>query len=159
MVPQQNYFTLQEQVYHPTKGVTMGSPISGIMAEIFLQHLQQSHVRSLLDPKHIDFYTRYVDDILIIYDASCTNPDAIAHYSKSIHRNLQLNQTLEANDRVNLLDLSIIRKPYQLEIDIFRKPTATDTTISYLSNHPGEHKLVAYRYSIVGMFNLPLNND
>jgi len=100
-----------------------------------------------------------MDDILMVYDASFTNPDTITQYSNSIHRNLQLNPTLEANDWVNFLDLSIIRKASQLEIDIFHKPTTTDTTISYLSNHPGEHKLAAYRYYIERMFNLPLSND
>jgi hypothetical protein len=78
MVQHRNCFAFQEQVYQPTKGVAMGSPISGITAEILLQHLEQSHVRSLLDSKHITFYTQYMDDILIIYDASFTNPDAIA---------------------------------------------------------------------------------
>ena len=39
MILQQNYFEFQEQIYLPTKGVTMGSPISGITAEIFIQHL------------------------------------------------------------------------------------------------------------------------
>ena len=60
VVLQQNYFAFQEQVYQPTKGVAMGSRISGITAEIFLQYLEQSHVRSLLDSKHITFYARYV---------------------------------------------------------------------------------------------------
>jgi hypothetical protein len=40
MVLQQNYFEFQEQIYQPTKGVAMGSPISGITAELFLQHLE-----------------------------------------------------------------------------------------------------------------------
>ena len=87
----------------------------------------------------------HADDILLIYDASRTNPDNITQYSNTIHRNLQLNPTLEANDRVNFLDLSIIRKASQLDIDIFRKPKTTDTTISYLSDHPREQKLAAYR--------------
>ena len=26
----------------------------------------------------------------------------------------------------------------------YRKPTTTDTTINYLSNHPTEHKIAAY---------------
>jgi len=145
MVLQQNYFASQEMIYQPTKGVAMGSPISGITAEILLQNLEQSHVRSLLDSKHITFCARYVDEVLIIYDASRTNPDTITQYSNSTDRNLLLNPTLEANDRVNFLDLSIIRKASQLKIDILRKPTTTDTTISYLSNHPGEHKIAAYR--------------
>ena len=70
----------------------------------------------------------HADDILLIYDASRTNPDNITQYSNTIHRNLQLNPTLEANDRVILLGLLTITKASQLEIDIFRKPTTTDTT-------------------------------
>jgi hypothetical protein len=32
----QNYFSFQDTIYHPNKGIAMGSPISGTMAEIFL---------------------------------------------------------------------------------------------------------------------------
>ena len=49
-------------------------------------------------------------------------------------------------------------KPQQIEIDVFRKPTSTDTTINYLSNHPTEQKLSAYRYYIERMVRLPLNH-
>jgi len=35
----QNYFTFHDTIYHPNKGVAMGYPISGTMAEIFLQHI------------------------------------------------------------------------------------------------------------------------
>jgi len=46
-----------------------------------------------------------------------------------------------------------------LEIDIFQKPTTTDTTISYFSNHPQEQKLAAYRFLIDRMLNLPLHKN
>jgi hypothetical protein len=135
----------------------MGSPISGITAEIFLQHLEQAHIKFLLEAKHIAFYARYMDDILIVYNTTHTNPDTITQYANSMHRYLQLKPTLESNGQISFLDLTIIRNDIQLEIDIFRKPTTTDTTINYKSNHPGEHKLAAYRYYIERMFNLPLN--
>ena len=35
----QNYFEYQDTIYHPSKGVAMGSPISGTVAKIFLQHI------------------------------------------------------------------------------------------------------------------------
>jgi hypothetical protein len=155
----QNYFTFQEQIYKPDKGVAMGSPISGIIAEIFLQQLENSHIKFLLDSKYITFYSRYVDDIFIIYDASRTNPDAIMQFANSMHNSSQLTQTLESNNQIGFLDLLIIRKSSQIETDIFCKPTVTDTTINYMSNHPIEHKLAAYRYYIERMLNLPLNNN
>jgi len=53
----------------------MGSPISGTMAGIFLQHIEKKHIKQLLDSKNIIFYTRYVDDIFIIYDTTRITPE------------------------------------------------------------------------------------
>ena len=64
----QNYFMFQNQIYQPEKEVSMGSPISSTIAEIFLQHLENIHIKQLLNTKNIILYTRYVDDILIICD-------------------------------------------------------------------------------------------
>ena len=80
-------------------------------------------------------------------------------YANSINSNLVFNPTPENNIRVTFLDLAIIRNTPHLEIDIFRKSTPTDTTIHYLSNHPQENKLAAYRFLINRMHNLPLNKN
>ena len=96
----------------------MGSPFSGTMAEIFLQHLENSHIEPLLDSKCIAFYSRYVDDILVIYDATRTNPETIVHHANSMHSNIHLSTTLETNNQISFLDLIIISKSQQLEIDI-----------------------------------------
>jgi hypothetical protein len=71
----QNYFSFQNNIYQPVKGVSMGSPISSTIAEIFLQHRKNTHIKQLLDTKNIIFYTRYVDDILLIYDTERINFD------------------------------------------------------------------------------------
>jgi hypothetical protein len=154
----QNYFTFQDRIYQPNTGVAMGSPVSGIIAKVFLQHLENSHIKFLLDSKCIAFYSRYMDDIIIIYDATHTDHKTIVQYANSMHCNLQLTPTLESNNQISFLDLLITRKSLQIEIDIYRKHTVTDTTINYLSNHPIEHKVAAYRYYIERMLNLPLNH-
>jgi hypothetical protein len=63
----------------------MGSPISITVPEILLQHLENTHVKYMLDTNHILIYARYVDDILIVYDSTRTSTDIITHYSNSIH--------------------------------------------------------------------------
>jgi len=128
------------------------------MAEIFLQDLENTHIKHLLDSKNLVFYSRYVDDI-IIYDSTRTDPDAILEYVNLIHSNLQLSPTHETMWQVSFLELTIIRKPSKLEINTFRKPTTMDTTINYFYNHPLEHKLAAYRYHIERMLVLPLTKD
>ena len=41
-------------------------------------------------------------------------------------------------------------KPPNIEIDIFRQPTTTDTTINFLSNHPIEQRLL---HSVITLSN------
>ena len=106
----QNYFTFQDLIYHPNKSVAMGSPISGTMAELFLQYIENRHLKQLLDAKNIIFYTQYVDDIFIIYDTTRSTADSIHNYINSIHNCLQLNPTHESNTQINFLNLCIIRK-------------------------------------------------
>jgi hypothetical protein len=49
----QNDFSFQNTIYHPSKGIAMGSPISGTNAEIFLQHIENKHIKQTLDTKNI----------------------------------------------------------------------------------------------------------
>jgi len=44
----------------------MRSPISGTIAEIFLQHIENTHTKHLLDTRNILYYKRNIGDILII---------------------------------------------------------------------------------------------
>jgi len=136
-------------------GVT--APISNTVVEIFLQDLENTHLKQILDKQNITFYTRYVDYILLIYNTKHTTPEIIHSHINKIHPNLQFTPTLEHNNSISFLDLLIIRHPTQIEIDNFRKPTTTDTTINYTSNHPTEHKMAAYRYLINRMTSLPLS--
>jgi hypothetical protein len=57
---------------------------------------------------------------------------------------------------INFLGVTVTRKQINLEMDIHRNPTTTDTTINFLSNHPIEHKMAAFRYHISRIYSLPL---
>jgi hypothetical protein len=133
--------------------------ISGTRVEIFLQHIEHTHIRPLLDSKQILYYKRYIDYVLIIYDTDNTNQDKLAQYTNSMHINLQFNPTQETNDHIKFPDLTNIRRTTHLEIDICRKPTTTDKAIHFTSIYHNEHKLAAYRYYIERMLNLPLNSE
>jgi hypothetical protein len=105
------------------------------------------------------YYTRYVDDILIIYDTRRTTADTILAYVNRTHKNIEFKLTTEHNDCIDFLDLTINRKSHELEVDIFQKPTTTSTTIHQNSNHPGGHKTAAYRFFKQRMDKLPLTRD
>jgi len=60
----------------------MRSPISGFIEEIFLQYIEPLIIKDVTESKHIIFYTRHVDNILIIYDHSKITFTQILDYKK-----------------------------------------------------------------------------
>ena len=46
-----------------------------------------------------------------------------------------------------------------MSTNVYRKPTDTDTTIHYLSNHPLEQKMAAFRYHINRLITLPITQE
>ena len=136
----QNHFIFQHKIYQPEQGIAMGSPLSGIVAEIFLQSYEDNYMKQFLETKSILYYTRYVDDIFIIYDETKTNPQTINAQINKIQNNMKFTPTHEEHNSINYLDLTIRRHHNKLDIDIYRKHTATDTTINFFSNHPIEQK-------------------
>jgi hypothetical protein len=46
---QQNYFSFEKNLHQPEKDISMGSHISNTIAEIFLQHIENTHLKQLLD--------------------------------------------------------------------------------------------------------------
>jgi len=134
-------------IYQAEQGISMGSPISSLTAEIFLQHYEDANTKQLLDTKSIALYVRYVDDILVIFDTTKINLHSINTYINKIHNNIKLNPTYEENNSIAFLDLTITRRHTKLEVDIHRKPTTIDTTINFLSNYLIEHKMAVFRFT------------
>jgi hypothetical protein len=67
--------------------VAMGSPISGTMAEVSLQHYEKLYVKHLLDEQAIAYYARYVDDIMIVFDSSKITISEIQKQTENIYKN------------------------------------------------------------------------
>jgi hypothetical protein len=60
----------------------------------------------------------------------------------NLHKYVEFRQTEEHNT-INYLDLRIHRNDNNIQIGIYRKPTQSDTTIHFTSNHPLQHILAA----------------
>ena len=132
----------------------MGSPISSTTVEIYIQFLEELHIKQRSETKQILYSKRYVDDILIIYNQNKTNEQDILNHANSIDKQLQFKPSTEENNLINYLDLAIYRNN-SIHLGIYRKPTCIDTIIHFLTNHPFEHKLAAFNYYINRMLTLP----
>jgi hypothetical protein len=154
----QNSFQYEGQIFQPQKVIAMGSPISGTMAEKYLQYLEATHIKHWLDSREIIFYKRYVDDILIIYDQSKTDEQTLLRQINKVDKNFQFKISAEENNTFHYLDISIYRNNKSINIGIYRKPTETDTVIHLTSNHPYEQKISAFTYYINRLITLPITD-
>jgi hypothetical protein len=158
----QNYFQFANLFYLQEKGLAMGSPTSSILSEIYLQHIEHSHITDILLQNHIIGYFRYVDDILIIYNNSITNIKEMFNLFNNMTPNLKFTMEKETNDQINFLDLTIQKEKNKntFTTKVYRKPTATDCIIPADSCHPQEHKHAAIHHMInrINSYNLTVED-
>ena len=161
-IAEQNFFSFNNKIYKMTDGLPMGSPLSGILSEFYVDRMEEIFFSEQfhLFNRDVRFYCRYVDDIFIIHDQHTVFNTIL----KNILNNLgPLKFTLEteSNDSLSYLDLKI-SKDYQqssLFFDIYRKETTTDTIIPKSSYAPRQHKEAAFRYLFHRALSIPLTKD
>jgi len=95
VITKQNYFVHKKQILIQRDGLAMGTPSSGLIAEIFLQHIEHSHLTRLTHKHKIINYCRYVDDILLIFNSSHTEIQKILDDFSSLHHKLQFTAETE----------------------------------------------------------------
>jgi hypothetical protein len=144
----QNYYGFNGRTYLQPKGLAMGAPSSSILSEVYLQHMENTKALSILTKPSIDGYFRYVDDILLIYNKYLIDINEVLALFNSLSPTLKFSLELEADNRLNYLDLTLIKNATGFSYEIYRKPTATDTIIPRDSCHPYEHKMAAVRYFV-----------
>jgi len=138
-ITNQNYFSYNNNILIQKEGLVMGAPSSGLIAEIFLQHIERQHMAHLATKHIIINYFRYVDDILIIFDPNQSSIQAVLTDFNTLHPKLQFTSETERGNAINYLDVNICRTPSGWKTALYRKPTFTDTIIPYTSNHPPQH--------------------
>jgi DNA-directed RNA polymerase subunit H (RpoH/RPB5) len=67
VITKQNYFINNSDIIIQNNRLAMGAPSSSLIAEIFLQHTENSHLAHLAQKHRIVNYFHYVDDILLIF--------------------------------------------------------------------------------------------
>jgi uncharacterized protein (DUF433 family) len=111
-----------------------------------LQHLENTKVFNILRNSGIQGYFRYVDDILLIYNENRTNIEELLKSFNDLTPSLNFTLEREVDNKLNFLDISIIKTADRISFDIYRKPTTSDIIISNDSCHPQEQKMAAIRY-------------
>lgn len=126
------FFDYDGTVYRQMNGCAMGSNISPTIASIVTNELFDVIIPQL--PFELRLLLKYVDDILAIVPKRLVS--RVLTLLNSFDAKIQFTMELEKDDTLPYLDLLIIRDNNKIITNWYRKPTASNMSLNYLSNHP-----------------------
>ena len=127
-------FSFNNLFYKKKDGVSMGSSLGPVLANIIMTELELKIINPLIDSGKITFYTRFIDDTLLLAKEEDIN--SIFKKFNSFHPSLQFTIDRFDNDKVNFLDISIDKN----KTDLYYKPTHTGQYSDISSNTPWNYK-------------------
>uniref|UniRef100_A0A5S6Q520 Reverse transcriptase domain-containing protein n=2 Tax=Trichuris muris TaxID=70415 RepID=A0A5S6Q520_TRIMR len=130
-----NYFRFQDRFFTQRNGVPMGSPLSPVLAEVFMEHFEQIAFDNInMDIRPICF-KRYVDDIFAVIPTGAEE-QFLEHLNRLYPENIVLTIEKETDKKLPFLDALVIRGDDRLTTKIYRKPTNPDAYLHFTSHHP-----------------------
>ena len=137
------YFQFDNIIYTQLEGAAMGSPVSPIVANLFMEWFEEHAIETF--PYEITFWRRYVDDTLVALCDSLVEP--LTTHINSIDPSIKFTREEEdEHHSLAMLDTITTRSSQgQLSFTVYRKPTHTDQYLQFSSNQPLQHKLGVIR--------------
>ena len=121
----------------------MGSPISPIVANLFMEHFEIRALQSSSNPPLL--WKRFVDDTFVIINKA--HKEEFLIHINSVDNNIQFTAEEQGPDG-SLPFLDILISPDEegrLVTSVYRKPTHMDQYLQWDSHHP-----ISAKYSVVG---------
>lgn len=154
LVLNNNYFILQDTYHKQFFGCPMGSPVSAILANIVMEHVEEIALSTT--PHPLKWWFRYVDN-----SNACLHRKNLAEFHRhlnSINEHIQLTVEEESNGSISFLDTTVSRNDNgSINTGIFRKATDTNKYLQFNSHHPTQHKRSVVRTLLDRAKNIPIN--
>ena len=127
------YFQYNGSIYEQRDGAAMGSPVSAVIANLYMEIFEEQAIESA--PCKPKIWKRYVDDTFTILDRD--RVDVFLQHLNSQQPSIRFTMEIENNNKIAFLDTSVYREPDgRLTTSVYRKPTHTDQYLAYDSHHP-----------------------
>ena len=140
------YFSFQGELYEQKFGTAMGSPVSPIIANLYMEHIEQTALATCPEYCKPRLWLRYVDDIFEIAPKQHLD-DLTNHINQTDPTgNIKFTMEKETNNQQAMLDVLVKRNQNgTVTTTIFRKATHTDQYLNFTSHHPLHQKLGVVR--------------
>ena len=137
------YFQYKGGFYRQKHGCAMGSPVSPIVANLYMEEVERRALDSFhgVSPSH---WFRYVDDTWVKIKTHEVQP--FTEHINSVDNNIKFTREDVKDNTLPFLDCEVrIEEDRTLSVGVYRKPTHTDQYLLFDSHHPLEHKMSVIR--------------
>ncbi|XP_022111224.1 uncharacterized protein LOC110990496 [Acanthaster planci] len=129
------YFLYDGSCYEQTDGAAMGSPVSAVIANLYMESFEEEALQSCPPDCCPTLWKRYVDDTFVIAPRDQVSP--LLDHLNSLKPSIQFTIENEQDNSIAFLDTMVHRKPDgSLTSTVYRKPTHTDQYLAFDSHHP-----------------------
>ena len=134
------YFLYNGSIYEQKDGAAMGSPVSAVIANLYMESFEEQAITtSSYEPR---IWKRYVDDTFTILDRE--NVDDFLQHLNNQQPSIRFTMETEKDNKLAFLDTAVLREPDgRLTTSVYRKPTHTDQYLAYDSHHPQSNWLLS----------------
>jgi hypothetical protein len=128
------YFSFQGGIYEQIEGVAMGSPLSPVIANLYLEKFKKQAIDSYpLKPK---MWRRYVDDTHVIWPHGRDSLTGFLEHLNNQSESIKFTMELEENKSIPFLDVLITKKEDgSLSHQVYRKRLIQIVTYTQTTHH------------------------
>lgn len=117
-------FKFADQIFHQISGLAMGSSVSGILAILFMNSIENQALTTFTE---ISCYSRYVDDIFVLVRDRAAS-EQLLQTMNAVHPNIQFEIELPSTENsLSLLDLTVTVGPQgESNFEFYKKPARSE---------------------------------
>ncbi|CAF1678812.1 unnamed protein product, partial [Adineta ricciae] len=135
------HFLFNEKYYDQCDGVSMGTPLAALLAEIFMENFEEKYLPTLLNNNETKLlaWRRYVDDTFTIFKND-VNEDDIRQLLNTFHPCIKFTVESEIHGTIPFLDVTVKRHNDGFDTTVYRKKTTTKLMAKWDSLVPKSYK-------------------
>ena len=136
------YLLFQGRYYKHVEGSSMGSPVSPIVPNLYMEEFEIEALNTALHPPSM--WRRFVDDTFVVIQSA--HKKTFIEHINSIDQSIQFTvEDSRIDGSMPILDTLVIPQPDgSLNTTVYRKPTHTDLYLQWDSHHT-----IAAKYSVL----------
>ncbi|XP_046391554.1 uncharacterized protein LOC124159689 [Ischnura elegans] len=138
-----SYFVWNGTFYGQRKGAAIGSPLSPIIANLFMEKLEEKALRTYEKPPKM--FLRYVDDTSVVWPHGKSELNNFLRHLNIQNSSIKFTMEIDENGRLPFLDVLVSKKQNgRLGHSVYRKPTHTDQYLNANSHHHPQQKRATF---------------